>query len=74
VYALSATYFFFGTLSLYRFLSPPEYKTQEDKEKSEVKFGLSDMFTRMIGYIRAMRESADNKTELTELRLPRKKD
>ena len=67
---MTLTYATFCGYCLHKWLNPPEYKTNEEREKSQLKFGISDIVTRLSGYIRAARESSDNKKELTELRLP----
>lgn len=70
VYALTLSYATFCGYCLHKWLNPPEYKTQEEREKAQLKFGISDIITRLSGYVRALRETTDNKTELRELRVP----
>ncbi len=71
VYALSISYATFCGYCLHKWLNPPEYKSEEDREKAQLKFGISDILTRATGYVRALREKTDNKTELNEIRLPK---
>ena len=56
IYALSLTYLGFGVYFVNKWVNPPEFKTQEEREKSQVKFGMSDLITRTKGYITAFRE------------------
>ena len=71
VYALSSSFALFCAWSWYRQMQPPEYHTEEEREKANQKFGIQDAINRAIGYSRAMRERSDNKQELKEVRLPK---
>ena len=46
VYALSAAYAMLATYWFVRWVSPPEYKTEEEQQMAQQKFGLSDMMIR----------------------------
>ena len=64
VWALSCTYLLFGIYQAHKWMNPPEYRTEEEREKAQAKFSLSDLWTRFAGLLIAYRESKDNKTEL----------
>lgn len=46
-----------GAYSLAKRMNPPEYGTEEEEQKANVRFGLWDLFARYAGAIRALRES-----------------
>ena len=72
---LTVCYFGFGAFAINKyFLNPPEYASKEEEEKSHSKFGLSDMATRLQGYIVAFRESTDNKSEIKKINVPKQQD
>ena len=52
-------------------INPPEFKSQEEQQKSEMRFGLFDMWQRMVGYIDAVREKNQNQQDKLKIYVPK---
>eukprot|EP00355_Strombidium_rassoulzadegani_P005785 CAMPEP_0168628126 /NCGR_PEP_ID=MMETSP0449_2-20121227/11672_1 /TAXON_ID=1082188 /ORGANISM="Strombidium rassoulzadegani, Strain ras09" /LENGTH=62 /DNA_ID=CAMNT_0008670513 /DNA_START=145 /DNA_END=333 /DNA_ORIENTATION=- len=57
-------------------LNPPEYKSEEEQEKADIKFGVMGLISRMVGFIHSFKELSQNKdtNSRVDLRVPVKKE
>ena len=67
---MMAAYGIFTAHCGYKWLNPTEYKSEEEREQASIRFSLTDMCMRYLGYIRGLREKHTNKIELNEIRMP----
>ena len=45
---------------VYKRFNPVEYRSEEEAERSEIRFTIYDLFMRGVGYVQALKDSNRN--------------